>query len=729
MKVLIYTKIEGNTAGDQTLLFIVANPIIAGLPEGAIVNLLLAYDKVSGSRAKKIKEMWEKIQKIPGATVWLNEVGSKEKERGGSKITEGTALLSQCIPSNSPSWREITNFIKGTGGKKNPPLDLFIIAGWSHQLNESSVDHIYKQMKVPSVTRILLCSPPGGYIDQGNFKTKLMELYDNVCCLQFGIYAQGGLPLSSSLLEDTEASHYREDWLSHISSIATDFKLNKEDVTQGDKLIVIYCSKDKPGTTGIDFIEEIAKEKGKKINNYPVLLIGSLDDKGTGSDNYQDWKNLCEDYGVHSVYPLPRTQNSRILMQGLRNAEYSMATGSFSILEAKALGIHHCQYLCPPHMITFGKILKDAKPEEIEAAFKRGKDALEELKYLSQKEFVPRITFHKTALKDQFEELRQREILAYGYHHTEAFNHPEQAQQSSSKPITSVHKGKLSPLQDIAITTNIRVEHGQALFISGSSDSLGEWKSAIRMEYKDDHWEFKGPVPLGSEFKLLIGRYDGKERRPVGCLKWEQDSNRTLDSLSIEITYANFTSNEDSTTSEFSPPDIETLQPFSSSSSGAVSFFKSSPSVSKFRKGNPKSFKESNLGQQDEEEELQQAIEASIVLSKEEKSSLISTSEFLEKLDSATDYGKPEDFEIIIEYIEDNELFLNLTGKYKQTALHAAVLHNHTILVEFLLERGADTTITDINGLLPHEIVSNRGREAAGLVRIVHEQQIRTPKL
>lgn len=73
-----------------------------------------------------------------------------------------------------------------------------------------------------------------------------------------------------------------------------------------------------------------------------------------------------------------------------------MATGSYSILEARYLGIGHCKYLAPPHMRILTAMLDEAKKEKerkpniteeegiMHQTFVNGKTAGEELsKYLS----------------------------------------------------------------------------------------------------------------------------------------------------------------------------------------------------------------------------------------------------------------------------------------------------------------------------------------------------------
>ena len=198
--------------------------------------------------------------------------------------------------------------------------------------------------------------------------------------------------MGSVLLEQdpVNSDEIRQSWLNHIRNNMDkkDFNslnlMQEEGESVKDKLIVIYCSKDAPGQSGIEFIDNIRREKASSLADYFVFLIGS----DTNSREYEQWNDILipvySDFHFKGVCMLPRTDNTLTLMKGLRDAEYSMATGSFSILEAKRLGINHCEYLSPPHLTNFGKILSTASEEQIENAFHRGTLALEALSILTR---------------------------------------------------------------------------------------------------------------------------------------------------------------------------------------------------------------------------------------------------------------------------------------------------------------------------------------------------------
>lgn len=388
MKILMYTRIEGNTGGDQTLLFMIAGTLIENVPEGSQIHLFISHDPISTNRAEFIRDKWIEM--------------AEEKSCSGHvdlKMTApGVALLTKCFP-NSPKLKK---FVVGTGGKKNPPLDIFVVAGWSHLQNARAAVYLKEMIKVPSAAKILLCTPPGGYIDFNGFKSTMREIgYHNLFCFQPGLHEMAGFPLPNVLSRDIIMSEQvREHWERHIlenfeagSGVDIGMRFNRADK---DNLIVIYCSKDGPGQKGIEFIDEIRAERAANLNDYTVLLVGAEE----GSSAHREWHELLsgdDEVPALNSCVLPRTERSEILMRGLHDAEYSMATGSFSILEAKSVGIHHCRYLSPPHLTDFGRILDGAEQVQVEGAFERGNITLVELGRLCQPDFAPQYLSHETA--------------------------------------------------------------------------------------------------------------------------------------------------------------------------------------------------------------------------------------------------------------------------------------------------------------------------------------------
>lgn len=276
-------------------------------------------------------------------------------------------------------------------------LDLFVMAGWAHLQSPVTAKYLKEELKLPLNCKILVSCVPGMSINVFGFVTGLKEepSYKNLYVMQPGIGTKGGFPLLPSLTkEGIERQQVRDAWLRYVSMLevanqevanqeVANYKqyMNDKGEARQDKLIVIYCSKDGIGESGTRFLQNISKQiKEENRANYYVLLIGS----DPNSAAYKGWALECK-LRHFKCRALPRTENTEnisgteILMRGLRDAEFSMATGSYSILEARYLGIDHCVYLSPPHMRQLGNMLEQASIESIKHAFEQGRRALDEL--------------------------------------------------------------------------------------------------------------------------------------------------------------------------------------------------------------------------------------------------------------------------------------------------------------------------------------------------------------
>lgn len=260
-------------------------------------------------------------------------------------------------------------------------LDLFVMAGWAHLQSRVTAEYLKTELELPLDCKVLLSSVPGMSVNVFGFVTGLKEepSYQNLHVLQPGIGTTGGFPLLPTLKKaGIERQQVREEWMAHVSECKQ--YMSETGETRQDKLIVIYCSKDAPGLSGIGFLQSISEQVN--VRDYHVLLIGA------NPDSYECnlWVKQCILRDL--TYTLsPRTASTEVLMRGLRDAEFSMATGSYSILEARYLDIAHCVYLCPPHMKQLGDMLEKAPREGIEQAFKQGQIALNELMELLSPEY------------------------------------------------------------------------------------------------------------------------------------------------------------------------------------------------------------------------------------------------------------------------------------------------------------------------------------------------------
>lgn len=81
------------------------------------------------------------------------------------------------------------------------------------------------------------------------------------------------------------------------------------------------------------------------------------------------------------------------------------------------------------------------------------------------------------------------------------------------------------------ISNPVDVGFGKALFISGADLLLGNWQTALRMDFNADKktWEFK--VPQGfkdSEFKFLTGNFDQGGMVNTDQLSWHEGENKVM---------------------------------------------------------------------------------------------------------------------------------------------------------------------------------------------------------
>ena len=270
ISVVVYTRIENDTGGDQALLFMITEALKNSLLNYAdSAHLYLAHDELSLERASNIANSWRNIG-------GFFSCGLHEPTRNRAK---NSAALNKLFFTDKGGFQDI---------KK--PINLLIIAGWSHRQISTAAKYLKQDIKIPLDTKILLCSPPGGYIDARGFKTALLNIYTNVYCLQPSLKGPAGFPIPALLLPDGSLNLERSDWIKYLEEQynvlgepldikALDNNFNENNL---DKFIVIYCSKDPPGQTGSEFVintrQEILNANGdltESLKKYTALLIGS----------------------------------------------------------------------------------------------------------------------------------------------------------------------------------------------------------------------------------------------------------------------------------------------------------------------------------------------------------------------------------------------------------------------------------------------------------------------
>ena len=382
MRILVFTRLENNTGGDEALLHMVMKQIVQGLPgaDPHQIHVHLVHDPVSKLRAESI-----------GAHIL--EYASKTQNATPIRVTASLITTDEVLKQAHPRQQSSVRFSKINELTDQEPVDIFVLAGWSHkQTKEDAWFILYEISVVQFHTKILLCCPPGAYPN----KTFVWRIQDpRVYFFQPSLYGPAGLPRSDGM-QSLGTPNLREAWRIHLQqSVSADRQSEVihalSDGHHRDKLIVIYCSKDPPGVYGPVFLKRIKDSIPEaELPAYRVLLVGV----DVRSAQFTQWTRACKVLlgdGFPSPIPLARTNDSSVLMQGFKDASFSMATGSFSILEARAYGIE-CAYLTPPHLTDFGQQLEAAGSEAIKTAFKRGDETFQELQMIPNANFTPELT-------------------------------------------------------------------------------------------------------------------------------------------------------------------------------------------------------------------------------------------------------------------------------------------------------------------------------------------------
>lgn len=255
---------------------------------------------------------------------------------------------------------------------------IFVFAGWAHLHTSKTATYLKDVLKIPEDCRFLLCSQPGSVVNSLGLEGGMHAAFkkENVFAYEPGVDTELGLPLLSALTREMiSLPDYRQQWIAHSTLNDLAPKLSLE--SRCDQLIVIYCSKDKINSDAQNLLNKIKKEiecSEKQLIDYRLILVG------TNQHNKTAWESHIKLAfpGCQCLF-VERTANSGILMRGFHDAEYGMATGAFTILEAYSLGIWHCEYWAPPHMKGLSQMLSvrdDAGKQRIGGAIARGRHVM-----------------------------------------------------------------------------------------------------------------------------------------------------------------------------------------------------------------------------------------------------------------------------------------------------------------------------------------------------------------
>lgn len=99
----------------------------------------------------------------------------------------------------------------------------------------------------------------------------------------------------------------------------------------------------------------------------------------------------------------------------------------------------------------------------------------------------------------------------------------------TSKPTTlDIH---VAPTQ-VDIWSTYDAGWGNALYVTGESDYLGNWTTAHRLNYEpyQNRWLYQQDLPLGAQFKLILAPWVDGDSIPVTSpgARWEQGYNHVI---------------------------------------------------------------------------------------------------------------------------------------------------------------------------------------------------------
>jgi hypothetical protein len=88
----------------------------------------------------------------------------------------------------------------------------------------------------------------------------------------------------------------------------------------------------------------------------------------------------------------------------------------------------------------------------------------------------------------------------------------------------------VAPTQ-VNITANYQTPWGKALYITGSTDYLGNWGTAYKMTISNqagDAWKYYTNLPIGAEFKVVLADWVEGNSISTSGVQWEQGSNHVI---------------------------------------------------------------------------------------------------------------------------------------------------------------------------------------------------------
>lgn len=93
---------------------------------------------------------------------------------------------------------------------------------------------------------------------------------------------------------------------------------------------------------------------------------------------------------------------------------------------------------------------------------------------------------------------------------------------------TAVLEAHMAP-ETAEITAHATTEWGEALYVTGQTEFLGNWESAYKMTPEDGVWTFEDNLPLGAEYKIVKDDWVDAGTISTGDVTWETGPNHTIE--------------------------------------------------------------------------------------------------------------------------------------------------------------------------------------------------------
>jgi hypothetical protein len=83
--------------------------------------------------------------------------------------------------------------------------------------------------------------------------------------------------------------------------------------------------------------------------------------------------------------------------------------------------------------------------------------------------------------------------------------------------------------QSVVVYASDVTQVGEGAYITGSTDSLGNWETAYKMYPQSSYWKYEAELPVGTELKIVRHEWvDGVEISTDG-VEWETGENHVVE--------------------------------------------------------------------------------------------------------------------------------------------------------------------------------------------------------